>query len=399
MRMIQRRPLALTLGAVVTAALTLLLMAARPMFRPPPRPMPPAQHAPALRPMMPAQSRPRPVTNAPAARPHAPRAQSASFNSNLSGSTPFGPASFHSSTTVTGNSHDSTFMSSTPFGSANFHLNTTLSGSINSALTATRTLSLSETINGRTASFSATNSFTLTAAQIAAAIVAERIRHSERAAVRRAVIASAYTGNGFPTSGYPSMSNYSAGSYGGGMGYGGGGNPYAGGMAYGGGASPVQEQAAAPGTRVAGNEENRPARDEQAVNRLLAASGVSDEEGQLLWPVGLRALPGDRAGLLRGQIDTLLSREKDEASTGVVTAQLQRDLTSSVDALRKQLRRDREERFSLTYQAYEDAEDYLAKLKQAANQLVKAGESATRQLRPGKPSGNVPPKAGEKETK
>lgn len=285
-------------------------------------------------------------------------------------------------------------MKSTPFGSANFHLNSTLSGSINTALTLTRMINASETVNGHTANFSATNSFTLTAAQIAAAIVAQRIGHRERAVLRRNVMASAYSGSGFPASAYPSMMSYSA------AGYGGGGYSYGGGgMAYGGGAAPAEQQGVAPGVQVAGNGENRPTPDEQAVNRLLAAAGVSDVAGNLLWPVGLRALPADRDGRLRGRIDALLAQEKDEAASGTVTADLQRDLTSAVDALRKQLLRDREERFSLTHRAYEDAEDYLAKLKQVSKQLVKAGEAATRELRSGKSGGTAPPKAGKKEEK
>jgi hypothetical protein len=305
------------------------------------------------------------------------------FNSSFSTQNVFGNFSFDRSTTITGNSVNTTITRTAPFGSFNFNLSSMLSGSLNTALTLNRSLNLSETINGRTASFSTSRSFTLTAAQIAADIVAHRIRHAERAQLRQAQLATAMQGYGLPMTGYPyTMSSYSSGMYGGfgvpsygGMGYGGGG--------YGGGAQQQQAAApAAPGVQVGGNEAER---EERPVDRMLAALGVTDSEGQMLWPIGLRALPGERAGRLRGEIDALLTRQKEDAAAGAATAGQARDLTSAVDSLRAQLHRDKQERFSLTYRAYDDAEDYLAKLDKAAKLL---GESGTRELKSGKPAAN-----------
>jgi hypothetical protein len=147
--------------------------------------------------------------------------------------------------------------------------------------------------------------------------------------------------------------------------------------------------------QAAGKVENQLSRQQQAVNRLLALDGVTDEDGHLVWPVGLRILPGDRAARLRDQVDALLTQERDGVAAGTVPAGLHRELLSAMDGLRKQLRRDREERFSLTHRAYDDAENYLVKLKRAAKQLVEVGEAAARQAAPDKPAGKAPPRAAE----
>jgi plastocyanin len=363
---ITRRPFTV-IGAVAIAALTVLIMAPRPMFRPAPHPVP-------LFPRGPAQPQPQPAVRLPAAAFRAARSP-ATFNSSFSTSTAFGQSNFNSSATINGNSRNFSFMSSTPFGSLNFNRTATLSGSLNTALTLSRSISLSEMINGRTASFSASNSVTLTAAQIAADIIAHRVRHAERVQLRQAQLAAGLQGYGFPMTMYP----YSAASYGGG-GYGGMGYPSSyGGMGYGGGAQQQAAAPAAPGVQVGGNEAER---EERPVDHMLASLGVTGEDGKMLWPIGLRALPGDRDGRLRGEIEALLTREKEAAAAGGETANLARDLTAAVDALRAQLLRDKQERFSLTFQAYDDAGDYLAKLKQAAKLL---GESGTRELRSGKP--------------
>jgi plastocyanin len=384
MRIFQRRSLNFISGSVALAALALLLASPRPMVRPPPHPMPPGPHGPALRPALPARPHPQPLTNV---RPRNTRA--ANFNSSFSTPTAFGPASFSASASASPSARNFTLTSSTPFGSFNFHSMASLGNSFTNFLTLSRSLSLSETINGRTANFSTNGSVTLTAAQVAAGLLARQMRHSQLAALRQAQLASVYQGSGFPMTAYP----YTAMGYGGyGMGYGGyggggyGGGGYGGG-GYGGGASSPGVEGAVPGLRVAGSEENR---QESPVDRVLAASGVTDAEGHLLWPVGLRALPGTQASQLRERVDSLLTQGREEAAGGSVRAPLFRDLTSAVDDLRKQLLRDREERFSLTYQAYEDAEDYLAKLKRAAKQLKEAGESlASLETQTGKPAGRA----------
>jgi hypothetical protein len=356
MRIFQRRSVTFISGAVGTAALTLLLMAPRPMVRP------------AVRPVF-------PVTT----------------SSTITRTSPVGSATLHSTTSLSSSVNSLTATRTTNLNetinghTASFTATRTLTETPSTAntLTATRTVTLTETINGHTTSVTATNSATatpLTAAQVAGVVLTERVRHREVVALRQAELASASPGYGSSQTAYPSAAPSNAGG-----GYGGGVASAYGGLAYGDGPSRTTAPGTAPDVLAAGYEENkgaspgaesRAARDEKAVNRLLAADGVTDEEGHLLWPVGLRALPGDRVGKLRDQIAAFLAQEREEAVSGVVTAHLYLDLTSSVDALRKRLMLDREERFSLTHQAYEDAEDYLAKLKRAAKSLAEAGKPA-----------------------
>jgi len=109
--------------------------------------------------------------------------------------------------------------------------------------------------------------------------------------------------------------------------------------------------------------------EEKSLSRVLAASGVPYADGRLLWPVGLRVLRGGATDELRGQIDALFQAEAEQTQTGAVNPDLAQELTRSLDALRKFLRRDREERFSLPLAVYEDAESFLAKLDHAQKVL------------------------------
>jgi hypothetical protein len=66
-----------------------------------------------------------------------------------------------------------------------------------------------------------------------------------------------------------------------------------------------------------------------------------------------------------------------------VDARLGEELTRSVDALRKLLLRDKEERFSLPLGAYEQSEEFLAKLKRAEGSLRAGLEPSSREVRTG----------------
>jgi plastocyanin len=308
----------------------------------------------------------------------------ATFNFNVSGPGPFGSSSFNSTTTINANSFNRTIMSSGPLGSLTFNLSRSFSFPANNLLMLNRSLSLTGTINGQPINFSTSGSTTVTAAQLATAVLAQQIRSSQMAALQQAQLTSAFPGYGFPRASnsyaMPGYGSYMMPGYGYGMqGYGAG--------SYGGGASQADGMGTAPGMRVGGYEGNRPAQENDAVNRLLSASGVTDEEGRPLWPVGLSALPGDRAAQLRDQVAALLTRERDQAANGAVTDSVSRDLTSAVDSLRKQLLRDKDERFSLTYQAYDDAEEYLGRLKHVSKQLAEASKAVARELQTGKSGG------------
>jgi plastocyanin len=122
----------------------------------------------------------------------------------------------------------------------------------------------------------------------------------------------------------------------------------------------------------------------KSLSQVLAASGVPNDGGRLQWPAGLRAVGGPEGEELRRQIDALFQQEAEQTQTGPVNRHLVKELARSVDALRKLLLRDREERFSLALTTYEDAERFLAKLDRARKTL-EAG------LEP--PGGNVELKA------
>jgi hypothetical protein len=146
---------------------------------------------------------------------------------------------------------------------------------------------------------------------------------------------------------------------------------YSPGMAgYGGGAQ-------GPGSPGYGGENGARAEMSPETKRLsqtLAASGVPNDGGRLQWPVGLRAVGGPAADELRQQIEALLKQEVGQAQSGPVNPQVAKDLARAVDALRKILLRDRDERFSLTPASYEDAERFLAKLGRAQQLLAEGRE-------------------------
>jgi plastocyanin len=106
-----------------------------------------------------------------------------------------------------------------------------------------------------------------------------------------------------------------------------------------------------------------------SLSRVLAAAGVPNDGGRLQWPVGLRVVGGAAADGLRQQIDVLFEEESRQTQAGPVNPHLAQELTRSLGALRKLLRRDREERFGLPLATYEDAERFLDKLDHARKVL------------------------------
>ena len=125
--------------------------------------------------------------------------------------------------------------------------------------------------------------------------------------------------------------------------------------------------------------------EDKSLGRVLTATGVPNDGGRLLWPVGLRVLRGGATDEMRRQIEALLHLEAVQAQTGPVNPNLARELADSIDVLRAVLLRDRERRFSLPLTLYEDAERFLARLDHAQKLLGGGLES---------PGGNVRPEAG-----
>jgi plastocyanin len=109
--------------------------------------------------------------------------------------------------------------------------------------------------------------------------------------------------------------------------------------------------------------------DEPEVGRLLAASGVPNDWGRPRWPLGLRLLA--ETDELR-RIDALLWLGAKQAEAGPAGPQITRELARAVEALRRRLLRDRQERYSLPATSYEECAGFLDRLD-AARLVLEAG--------------------------
>jgi hypothetical protein len=140
-----------------------------------------------------------------------------------------------------------------------------------------------------------------------------------------------------------------------------------------------------PGVRVSASEASRGAWYDPAPHlsveesRLLGAAGVHLVDGQLLWPVALRVLPGTAP--LRQRIEALIEEEAAQSAIGAVNAHVYLDLVAAVDTLNSLMQRERDTRGSLPSSAYEEAELFLAGLKGAATRLAQGYEPAPRPVR------------------
>jgi hypothetical protein len=112
--------------------------------------------------------------------------------------------------------------------------------------------------------------------------------------------------------------------------------------------------------------------EDQGFSRVLTATGIPNDGGRLLWPVGFRVLRAGATDEIRRQIEALLQLEAAQTQTGSVNPRLAKELAGSIDALRTVLLRDREKHFSLPLTLYEDAESFLARLDHA-QKLLEAG--------------------------
>jgi hypothetical protein len=193
--------------------------------------------------------------------------------------------------------------------------------------------------------------------------------------------------NGFrsPSSGmmaYPGMSAASS--------YGTGSRGYSSGMGgYGGGtsASSYGDQggsygAGSPEYGGDGGARTETPSEDKSLSRVLTATGVPNDGGRLLWPLGFRVLRGGATDEIRRQIEALLQLEAAQTQTGSVNPRLAKELAGSIDALRTVLLRNREVHFSLPLTLYEEAESFLARLDHAQKLLEAGLESPGGKVRP-----------------
>jgi hypothetical protein len=105
----------------------------------------------------------------------------------------------------------------------------------------------------------------------------------------------------------------------------------------------------------------------RALEVILSASGVPNQNGRLAWPLGLRLL---RTDAQRHQVEAQLQLAAEQITAGGVNPQLLDEIRLNVMALRQLVLSDKEQRFSLPQAMYEDAERFLQKLQRAPQILA-----------------------------
>jgi hypothetical protein len=152
---------------------------------------------------------------------------------------------------------------------------------------------------------------------------------------------------------------------------------YVGGM-YGGGS---------PGYAGYGGAGPQASPEAERLSRVLTAAGVPNDGGRLEWPVGLRVVGGPAGDELRQQIADLLQQGAGQTQAGSAKPQTAQELARSVQALRKLLLRDRDERFSLALTTYQEAERFLDRLDRAGKLLEAEGGTAGGKGKADRPGG------------
>jgi hypothetical protein len=112
--------------------------------------------------------------------------------------------------------------------------------------------------------------------------------------------------------------------------------------------------------------------EEMTISRLLSASGVPNDRGQLRWPIGLAILAAPGAEGLCEQIDALFEEMAIQAASGPVSLTLAEEARQAVKELRRLLLKDKAERFRMPLAVYQESERFLNKLDRA-QQLLQAG--------------------------
>jgi len=113
-------------------------------------------------------------------------------------------------------------------------------------------------------------------------------------------------------------------------------------------------------------------REDKSMSRLLTASGVPNDNGQLRWPIGLVILAAPGADELGGQIEALFEESARQAASGPVNPVLAEEARHAVQKLRRLLLKDKSERFLMPLTVYQESERFLNKLDHA-EQLLRAG--------------------------
>jgi len=113
---------------------------------------------------------------------------------------------------------------------------------------------------------------------------------------------------------------------------------------------------------------------------FLTATGVRNQEGQVVWPLGLRLL---RADQLREQLEAQLQLAAGQAVGGTVNPRLLDEIQRNVERFQRLLLADKKWRFSMPLAVYEDAERFLQELGRNVQVLQASSREWAREV-PGK---------------
>lgn len=102
---------------------------------------------------------------------------------------------------------------------------------------------------------------------------------------------------------------------------------------------------------------------------VLAASGVANRDGRIIWPLGLRILGESGADALRQEIDASFAIAALQAAAGQANADLLKKIGADTKKLARLLLKDKEERFGMPLTVYEESERFLGKLAKAPRAL------------------------------
>ena len=115
--------------------------------------------------------------------------------------------------------------------------------------------------------------------------------------------------------------------------------------------------------------EAQPTPEEKSTSRLLTASGVPNDKGQLRWPIGLAILAAPGADELSEQIEALYAEAARQAAGGSINAALAEEVRQAVKQLRGLLLKEKAERFGMPLAVYQESERFLDKLDRAGQRL------------------------------
>jgi hypothetical protein len=105
----------------------------------------------------------------------------------------------------------------------------------------------------------------------------------------------------------------------------------------------------------------------RAMQVILNASGVPNQNGQVAWPLGLRLL---RADAQLQQLEAQLQLAVEQVTAGGANPDLLDEIRLNIEDLRRLLLADREWRFSMPLAVYEDAELFLQTLRRTPKILA-----------------------------